>query len=119
MYGLVKFEENEEGFSVAEASTVLTVLEEAGFKIQFADDILELIALAGGELTNPEEYEEHMAAKESNKARYEKMRKDLHSEYIGMDGPNESFAAKARDKVKIGALIDIAEALNLMSGIAR
>jgi hypothetical protein len=119
MYGLIEFEETEEGFSVAEASTVMTVLEEAGFKIQFADDIVELMELAGGELTNQDEYEAYIEARDTNKKRYEKMRKDLHGDYIGLDGPNEKFAAKARDKVKIDALIDIAEALNLMSGIAR
>jgi hypothetical protein len=114
MYGLVKFEENDEGFSVAEASAVMIALEGLGTKIEFADDILELIAMAGGEVTNPEEYEEYKGYTDERKLRYEAMRRDLNSQYVGLDG-----WAHTKNRVQAHALVNIAESLEVISGTTR
>ena len=109
MYGLVEFKENEEGFSVAEASAAMTAIEEVGLKIRFADDLLELVTMAY-EGTNPEELEEYKAAMDSNKERYAELRRDL----------NGGWADDAKNMrlVQVKSLIDIAEALTSMSGIS-
>ncbi len=119
MYGLIKFEENEEGFSVAEASVAMTALEKVGLKIQFADNLLELIDFAGGTVTNPEEYEEYQAAGEVRRLRYEDLRAKLGGSYIGIGPEHEAAERIAVERVKASAQIDMAESLAIISGVTR
>lgn len=119
MYGLIKFEENEEGFSVAEASVAMTALEKVGLKIQFADNLLELIDFAGGTVTNPEEYEEYRKDQEEVSQRYESLRGKLRNTYIGLGEEWEAREMIAVERVKTAALIDMAESLTIISGVTR
>lgn len=136
MYGLIKFEENEEGFSVAEASVAMTALEKVGLKIQFADnllelidfaggtvtnpdDLLKLIAMVGGEVTNPEEYEEHRKDQEEVSQRYKDLRTQLIQMHIGKGPEWEAKERFAIERVKASAQIDMAESLAIISGVTR
>jgi len=113
MFGLVTFPA---GNDITGPTALMQWADSYGLEVKYAEDILELIGHAGGEVINPEKYEEYNDARKSNKARYASMRQALVNAKQCIEA-NGLEAAKARDVVKAEALVDMAEALTVISGI--
>ena len=112
MYALIELEDNEGMKLPAE---LFRNVKSLGLDVQFADDVLGLLHIAGFEVENPEEFEDARNADADVRARYDKLRKDADTEIIAAGDSAEKTMLHI-ERVKAKALVDIAESLAFLTG---